>query len=552
MADGTRINAGTSGDTIATDELTALNGSPITGQKVQRVKVGYGVDGALQDATPANPLPVFDSGSQSGLQALSDDVQDVSSAVSALGSSLFSDINGQLLRDAIVALGTGPLLTNAVGQAMSNKLDPLATEATSATRASEATLATLTNNYAAIIARTATALNGQSASSPAAVGVMGFDTGGNYRRLLTSTAGQLVVIGSGSTADASSGNGLIPNANLAFNGATFDRIRTASAVQGTTGTGLLGVGLLGFDGTNYQRVQIGSTGGLFSELTTSPPTSVTDTIDSNGDIIGPIALAGALSLSVYLKATTGNHAVAFEVSFDSGSTWAATTMAPGTLGNGSSTNALTNPTVGVWYERSIPAGATHFRLRCTAFTAQATYVVSTSSRPNQALSQVQGLQVFSQSGTAGASSDAVTSMSGVMSTLDFNGSSYDRHRGVVNGSVFGSSARTTAQASSDITNYNHSAVQVILDITVASGTGGLTLRVDAKDPVSGKYVAVLTDGAAITATGTYLFEVGLGVAVAGSGARAASGRLLPRLFRVGVAVGDASSYTYSIGYTLIQ
>lgn len=59
MADNTQLNTGTGGDLIATDELNLLNGAAAaTGLKVQRVKVGYGPDGSLQDVTPDAPLPV--------------------------------------------------------------------------------------------------------------------------------------------------------------------------------------------------------------------------------------------------------------------------------------------------------------------------------------------------------------------------------------------------------------------------------------------------------------------------------------------------------------
>lgn len=61
MADGTQLNGGTGGDLIATDDLSTLNGgapSP-TGQKVQRVKVGYGLDGDLRDVSESYPLPIL-------------------------------------------------------------------------------------------------------------------------------------------------------------------------------------------------------------------------------------------------------------------------------------------------------------------------------------------------------------------------------------------------------------------------------------------------------------------------------------------------------------
>lgn len=62
MSDNTQLNTGSGGDLIATDELTLLNGNAAdAGLKVQRVKIGFGADGSLQDVTPDAPLPVEDA-----------------------------------------------------------------------------------------------------------------------------------------------------------------------------------------------------------------------------------------------------------------------------------------------------------------------------------------------------------------------------------------------------------------------------------------------------------------------------------------------------------
>ena len=54
MADNSAQNAT---DTIATDELTLLNGVASTIVKVQRSKIGFGVDGELRDVSNAFPMP---------------------------------------------------------------------------------------------------------------------------------------------------------------------------------------------------------------------------------------------------------------------------------------------------------------------------------------------------------------------------------------------------------------------------------------------------------------------------------------------------------------
>jgi PII-like signaling protein len=59
MADNTTLNPGKDGDVIASDELLTVNGATAqSGLKVQRVKVGYGSDGELQDVERHNGLPV--------------------------------------------------------------------------------------------------------------------------------------------------------------------------------------------------------------------------------------------------------------------------------------------------------------------------------------------------------------------------------------------------------------------------------------------------------------------------------------------------------------
>lgn len=59
MADNTQLNTGTGGDLIATDELLTLNGvAAATGLKAQRVKVGFGPDGAMSDVQESAPMPV--------------------------------------------------------------------------------------------------------------------------------------------------------------------------------------------------------------------------------------------------------------------------------------------------------------------------------------------------------------------------------------------------------------------------------------------------------------------------------------------------------------
>jgi len=60
MADNTAINPITivGGDTIATDELTTLNGAASSGVKIQRVKACFGDNNDARDSSASYPLPI--------------------------------------------------------------------------------------------------------------------------------------------------------------------------------------------------------------------------------------------------------------------------------------------------------------------------------------------------------------------------------------------------------------------------------------------------------------------------------------------------------------
>lgn len=113
--------------------------------------------------------------------------------------------------------------------------------------------------------------------------------------------------------------------------------------------------------------------------------------------------------------------------------------------------------------------------------------------------------------------------------------------------VLPSAARTATTSSADQINRNGRGVMVFLNITAASGTGGLTIKIQGKDPVSGNYISIYTAGSAATATGTFPAVVYPGVGTTISGASDP----LPATWRVQVQHGDASNYTYSVGASVI-
>lgn len=130
----------------------------------------------------------------------------------------------------------------------------------------------------------------------------------------------------------------------------------------------------------------------------------------------------------------------------------------------------------------------------------------------------------------------------------FNGTTWDRWRNNQQGYLLVSSARTSDTASSEQINYNGRGVLVFLDVTAASGTGGLQTKVQAKDYLSGKWVSLNASPPAVTAAGTLLYMV---YPSATAGANQNTQSVLPRTWRVYVIHGDGSSYTYSVSYCYV-
>ncbi len=109
-------------------------------------------------------------------------------------------------------------------------------------------------------------------------------------------------------------------------------------------------------------------------------------------------------------------------------------------------------------------------------------------------------------------------------------------------SLVPSAAYTTTQTSADQTNQRCRGVVVVLDMT-AVGTGSVTLTIQGKDPVSGKYYTLLA-GAAVTTNSTNVYRVYPGLAAA---ANATANDVLPKTWRVVVTANNANSATYSVG-----
>lgn len=107
-----------------------------------------------------------------------------------------------------------------------------------------------------------------------------------------------------------------------------------------------------------------------------------------------------------------------------------------------------------------------------------------------------------------------------------------------------SAARTAAFQSADQVNYRHRGLLLFMNITAASGTGGLKPSLLLKDQLSGVYFLLWQNGTFQTGTGffTWAFYPG----ASGGAISVGSVGFLNSIWAVAVAVGDATSYTYSI------
>jgi hypothetical protein len=110
---------------------------------------------------------------------------------------------------------------------------------------------------------------------------------------------------------------------------------------------------------------------------------------------------------------------------------------------------------------------------------------------------------------------------------------------------------TTTQQSPDQDNPYWTGCVLYLNITAASGTGGLTPQILMKDPGSGNYDNAASMGSPKTAVGIYAYLIypanGL-ISDNGAGVTA----ILPRKFAIKIVAGDNSSYTYSLSLSMVK
>lgn len=103
-------------------------------------------------------------------------------------------------------------------------------------------------------------------------------------------------------------------------------------------------------------------------------------------------------------------------------------------------------------------------------------------------------------------------------------------------------ARTGASKSETYSNPDYKGLHLLINVTVAGASGGITPTIQGYDDFTQTYYDLLV-GPAITTTGTKVLKIYPGIATVVGGA---ANDFLPQKWRVSMAVGDTSSFTYSV------
>lgn len=98
-------------------------------------------------------------------------------------------------------------------------------------------------------------------------------------------------------------------------------------------------------------------------------------------------------------------------------------------------------------------------------------------------------------------------------------------------------AAATSSASPDLENLSGTAAHVVIDITAITGTTpSMTVTVEGKDPISGKYYPILVS-AALAAVATTVLRI---FPAATAAANLAVNDFIPAMFRVSVAIAGVT------------
>ncbi len=115
--------------------------------------------------------------------------------------------------------------------------------------------------------------------------------------------------------------------------------------------------------------------------------------------------------------------------------------------------------------------------------------------------------------------------------------------------VFPSAQRTATITSASIDNPTAKGIVIFLNVTQASGTGGIQVNLLNVDPASGNAVSFLGPEPRVTGMGLSAYTYYPGFT---TGAGGGNSGVVTRTFQIQVIHNDSSNYTYSVGISLVR
>ncbi len=285
MADNVAITPGT-GATIASDD--------VGGVQYQRVKPAIGADGAAADVSAANPMPVQLGDGTSQANVLSADTgQNAQLIAGARKEVTFSTTTAQAVATTDVSnyRWVSVHITSQGGSSTvtfqgSNDGTNWVSVPTMASTSTSTILFSTPNTgiFSGPAIYRYFRLNVTGIASGTTAGVIEF-LSLPATQLVTNVTADTEMPSAATLADGATNPSapMVAADGMAYNGATWDRVRTANGAAGTTGTGVLAAGALYFDGTNWQRAA--PTAGLpmsgsYTEVSGSATANNTDLVAS--------------------------------------------------------------------------------------------------------------------------------------------------------------------------------------------------------------------------------------------------------------------------------
>jgi hypothetical protein len=343
--------------------------------------------------------------------------------------------------------------------------------------------------------------------------------------------------------NATTGNGLLAMAPMAWDGTNFQKALQASAATGTAGTGLMGAGQLLFDlagGTNYIR-QAGDTSGRAMSV---------------GAAADNAALAGN-PLRIGISDGT-NIQTPKQVTSATGTT------GTGLLGVG---NLLFDSVGGTNYVRQTGDGSGRAMVVGAAATGAAvagnpvlvgatdgsavatSLQVQSNAQPNLRVGIFASASQASVNSGADGMNGAIAGLNVIAPSYGFNGTTSDRNRNNVNAIIHASAVTGTGTVNTDVTNYN--ARFFIVHVNVTLFNGGTVLTKLQQQDANGVFTDIpgATTGAVATPNTDIFLTVGPNTWPANTAANFYANFPLPRLIRI-VTTTATASVTFSNAYEM--